>query len=85
METQQIEKNILFAERVPLGDRWKLLNSEKVYNSLTEVLNAYFEIATLKPIAYRLEPMNGKLYAIKNSTEPDPEPKKYSIYGDYTI
>jgi len=85
METQQIETNILIAERVPLGDRWKLLNSEKVYNSLTEVLNAYFEIATLKPIAYRLEPMNGKLYAIKNSTEPDPEPKKYSIYGDYTI
>jgi len=29
--------------------------------------------------------MNSKLYAIKNSTEPDPEPKKYSIYGDYTI
>ena len=79
------ETNILIAERVPPGDRWSLVGDEKIHPSLTDALNAYFEIATLKPIAYRLEPMSGKLYAIKNSTEPDPEPKKYSIYGDYTI
>ena len=79
------EKNTLIAERVPPGDRWSLLGNKKVYESLTEVLNAYFEKSTIKPLAYRLEPMNSKLYAIHNSTEPDPEPKKYSIYGDYTI
>ena len=79
------EINILIAERVPPSDRWSLVGDEKVHPSLTDALNAYFEMATLKPIAYRLEPMNGKLYAIKYSTEPDPEPKKYSIYGDYTI
>ena len=42
MDTQQVEKNIQIAERVPPGDRWKLLNVEKVYDSLTEVLNAWY-------------------------------------------
>jgi len=79
------EKNILIANRVPPSDRWTLVGDEKVHPSLTDVLNAYFEKSTIKPLAYRLEPMNSKLYAIHNSTEPDPEPKKYSIYGDYTI
>jgi hypothetical protein len=79
------EKNTLIAERIPSGDRWTLVGDEKVHPSLTDALNAYFEKSTIKPLAYRLEPMNSKLYAIHNSTEPDPEPKKYSIYGDYTI
>ncbi len=49
MDTQQVEKNIQIAERVPPGDRWKLLNGEKVYDSLTEVLNAWYQQATVKP------------------------------------
>jgi hypothetical protein len=85
METQQVEKNILIAERVPPGDRWKLLIDNKVYDSLTETLNSYYVQATIKPLAFRLEPMNSKLYII--TTEeieiPKPEPKKYNLYGDY--
>ena len=64
------ETNILIAERVPPGDRWSLVGDEKVHPSLTDALNAYFEMATLKPIAYRLEPMNSKLYAIKQVIYP---------------
>jgi hypothetical protein len=48
MDTQQVEKNIQIAERVPPGDRWKLLGGEKVYESITEVLNAYYQQVNYK-------------------------------------
>ena len=85
MDTQQVEKNIQIAERVPPGDRWKLLNGEKVYDSLTEVLNAYYQASDIKPTAFRLEPMRSKLYLITTQEIeiPKPEPKKYNMYGDY--
>jgi len=85
MKTQEVEKNIQIAERVPPGDRWKLLGGSKVYDNLTEVLNAYYQVAEIKPQAFRLEPLKSKLYVI--TTEeieiPKPEPKKYDLYGDY--
>ena len=85
MDTQQVEKNIQIAERVPPGDRWKLLGDEKIYDSLTEVLNAYYQASSVKPTAFRLEPLKGKLYII--TTEeieiPKAEPKKYDLYGDF--
>ena len=80
MET---EKNILVAERVPPGDQWKLIGGEEIHPSLTEALNDYYIKSVTKPIAYRLEPMNGKLFAIVNENVEPPAPKKYSIYGDY--
>ena len=85
MESQQVERNIQIAERVPPGDRWKLLNGEKIYDSLTEVLNAWYQQATTKPQAFRLEPMKGNLYIITTEdVEIIPEPpKKFDLYGDY--
>jgi len=85
MKTKEVEKNILIAERVPPGDRWKLVGGSKVFDSLTETLNAYYQASENKPTAFRLEPMKSKLYLI--TTEeieiPKPEPKKYDLYGDY--
>jgi hypothetical protein len=55
--------------------------------SITDALEAYYQKAAQKPLAYRLEPLQGKLYAIY-STEveiPEEKPKQYSIYGDYEI
>jgi hypothetical protein len=85
MDTQEIEKNIQIAERRPPGDRWSLLGNEKVYDSLTDTLNAYFQLATVKPQAFRLEPLKGKLYIITTEEVeiPKPEPKKYDLYGDF--
>ena len=85
MDTQQVEKNIQIAERVPPGDRWKLLGGEKIYESITEVLNAYYQTSTVKPNAFRLEPMKSKLYVITTQEIeiPKAEPKKYDLYGDF--
>jgi hypothetical protein len=51
---------------------------------LTETLEAYFQV-TGEPCHFRLEPLNGKLFAIKKEVEevvPEP-PKRFNIYGDY--
>ena len=82
---KEIEKNIKIADRVPPGDRWQVVGVKEIQPSLTDALNAYFESATVKPQAFRLEPMKGSLYII--TTEdieiiPEP-PKKYNLYGEY--
>jgi hypothetical protein len=50
-------------------------------------LEAYYQKATAKPVAYRLEPLQGKLFAIRTSEVeiPEEQPKQYSIYGDYEL
>ena len=81
------EKLIKIADRVPPGDRWSVVGVNSTQNSLVDALEAYYTIATLKPKAFRLELSEGKLYAIiSNEIEvKEPEPKKYSIYGDYIV
>lgn len=73
------EKNIEIANRVPPGDRWEV--NGKIYNSLTEALNAYYVESSVKPSAFRLEPLKGKLYVIKEE-EKEVKPKTYNIYGE---
>jgi hypothetical protein len=91
MTTEIREKNVLIAERVPVGDRWKLIqyNSRTfeqdptIYESLTDALNAYFMAVENKPKAYRLEPQNSKLYAVvEEEVDITPTIKHYNIYGD---
>ena len=80
----EAEKNILIAERViGKGDTWKLLGGEEIHPSLTDTLNDYYIKSTVKPIAYRLEPMNNKLYAIVESISLMREPKKFDLYGEH--
>jgi len=80
-----IEKNIEIANRIPPGDRWQVIGVEGIQNGLTDALEAYYNVATVKPKAFRLGLTEGKLYAIVNNEIEikEPEPKKYSIYGDY--
>jgi len=80
-----IEKNIEIANRIPPGDRWQVIGVEGIQNGLTDALEAYYNVATVKPKAFRLGLTEGKLYAIVNNEVEikEPEPKKYSIYGDY--
>jgi hypothetical protein len=86
-KTEIKEKLIEIAIRKAPGDNWKVHGTEKIQSSLTDALEAWFQLATVKPKAFRLDLTSGRLYAI--STEEieiiEPEPKKYSIYGDYTL
>jgi hypothetical protein len=85
METQTVEHNILIAERVKgKGDTWILIGEDVERSSLTEALEAYFQ-KTGENVHFRLEPLNSKLYAIKEHEEEvvvEP-PKRFNIYGDY--
>lgn len=87
MKTEIQEKPILIAHRQPPGDRWVLEGETEIRKSITDALEAYYQKATVKPLAYRLEPLQGKLYAIKTDEVeiPEEKPKQYSIYGDYEI
>jgi hypothetical protein len=75
------EFNELIATRIQSkGDTWKLIEGDTEYPSLTETLEAYFQ-NTGNKCNFRLEPLNSKLFAIKQSN-PEP-PKRFDIYGEY--
>lgn len=77
------EESILIAERVPPGDNWTLVDDKKkVIEGLVMALTAYMRKNKFKG-AYRLEPLDGKLYAIKTFEVPEEEPMKYDLYGEY--
>ena len=78
----EIEVYKLIAQRVPPGDRWQLLDEEKIYSSLTETLEAYFA-KVQKTYDFKLSPLKGEIYIITNEMVIPEPPKKFNIYGDY--
>lgn len=81
MQTEKVEYNELIANRVPPGDRWSLVGEKKIHNSLTEVLEAWFEKNQTKA-EFRLAPLDSKLYVIQTKTKTPEPPKRFNIYGD---
>lgn len=86
MEKVKKEHLELIATRVPPSDRWRLTMDGpegKIHNSLTETLEAFFQ-KTGEPAEFRLAPLDGKLYIIREEEveiKPEP-PKKFNIYGE---
>jgi len=77
------ETYVQIAERViGKGDTWRLLSDGKVYTSLTNTLEAYFQIDQ-KPVDFKLAPREGKLYVIEMEKVKEEPPKKFNIYGDW--
>jgi hypothetical protein len=56
--------------------------TETVYNSLTEVLEAWFE-KNQEKAEFRLAPLDSKVYVIRTESKTPEPPKRYNIYGDY--
>ena len=83
-EIQVIEENVLIANRVPPGDNWRVVGSNEVTEGLVMALTKYMRENNFKG-NYRLEPLNGKLFAIKCHEEEVviPEPMKFDLYGEY--
>ena len=64
-KTKIEEEYELIAVRVPPGDNWELvIDKETVVEGLVEALTQYLRKTKFKG-HYRLEPLNGKLFAIK--------------------
>jgi hypothetical protein len=84
MESKIEEFYEVIANRVPPGDRWTLVGSKTIHNSITEALEAWFA-KTGEKAEFKLAPLAGKLYVIRTEeveVKPEP-PKKFNIYGDY--
>ena len=82
---ETIEEKELIAERVPPGDKWELvIDRENVIDGLVQTLTQYMRKTKFKG-HYRLEPLNGKLYAIKEQEidVPEPEPEVWDLYGEH--
>jgi len=80
------EKLFEIANRIKgKGDTWEVNSIDKIQHSLTDALEAWFQMATVKPKAFRLNLEEGKLYAIlpQEVEIKEPEPRKLSIYGEY--
>jgi hypothetical protein len=76
------ETYVQIAERVVgKGDTWRLLSDGKIYSSLTNTLEAYFQIDQ-KSVDFKLAPLEGKLYVIEMEKVKEEPPKKFNIYGD---
>ena len=84
MKTEIQEKLVEIAQRVPPGDRWEVNGVKVIQNGITDALEAYYGVATMKPKAFRLDLASGKLYGIFPTEVEviEPEIKKYNIYGE---
>ena len=85
MAKETIESSVLIAERVPPGDKWELvIDKENVIDGLVQALTQYMRKTKFKG-NYRLEPLNGKLYALREEEVDitEPEPERFDLYGEY--
>lgn len=84
MATELEEVKELIATRVPPGDQWVLeIDTTTIVQGLVQALTQYMRKTKFKG-HYRLEPLNGKLYAIKQQEVdiPEPEPEVWDLYGE---
>jgi len=84
-EIKIVEENILIAERIPPGDNWELVIDRGTnIEGLVMALTMYMRKTKFKG-HYRLEPLNGKLFAIQQVEEQieQPEPQVWDLYGEY--
>jgi len=84
MAVEKTEVKELIAVRVPPGDNWELvIDKENIIEGLVQALTQYMRKTKFKG-HYRLEPLNGKLFAIKETEVivPEPEPEVWDLYGE---
>lgn len=78
------EENVLIATRKAPGDNWILeIDKTTVIEGLVMALTMYMRKTKFKG-HYRLEPLDGKLYAIESHQVeiPEEEPMVFDLYGE---
>ena len=84
MQKEIVEHNELIAERIPPGDKWELvIDKDNLIDGLVPTLTQYMRKTKFKG-HYRLEPLKGKLYAIRTEEVEIEEPEQmvYDLYGE---
>lgn len=84
MAVELEEFNELIAERLPPGDNWELtIDKGNPIEGLVLTLTTYMRKTEFKG-HYRLEPLNGKLFAIKQQEVEVEEPEEitWDLYGE---
>lgn len=74
----------LIARRVPPGDKWELLiDKGSTLSGLVATLEAYVRKTKFKG-DFRISPLEGDLYAIREETilKEDPKPEVWDLYGE---
>lgn len=85
MGKELVEDKELIAERVPPGDNWELvIDRDNVIEGLVQTLTQYMRKTKFKG-HYRLEPLNGALFAIvqKEVEVEEPQEDVWDLYGEY--
>lgn len=85
MPVEIVEETKLIAVRVPPGDNWELeIRKGEIIEGLVPTLTQYMRKSGFKG-HYRLEPLNGKLFIIKEQEieVEEPQPEKFDLYGEY--
>jgi len=74
------EYKTLVLERVPPGDRWSPIDSNTIFESLTEGLEHSYQKTGCRD--YHLAALDGKIFSVTQE-EKKPEPEKtFSLYGE---
>lgn len=84
MALELVEQKELIAVRIPPGDNWELvIDKGNTVEGLVQALTAYMRKTGYKG-HYRLEPLNGKLYALvqKEVEVEEPEEEVWDLYGE---
>ena len=84
-ETEIEEEKVLIATRVPPGDNWELvIDQGTTIDGLVMALTMYMRKTKFKG-HYRLDPLDGKLYAIESHEVQveEEEPMKFDLYGEF--
>lgn len=84
MALELVEQKELIAVRIPPGDNWELvIDKGNTVEGLVQALTAYMRKTGYKG-HYRLEPLNGKLYALvqKEVEVEEPEEAVWDLYGE---
>mgnify|MGYP003673264444 FL=1 len=84
MATEIEEENVLIATRKAPGDNWILeIDKTTVIDGLVMTLTSYMRKTKFKG-HYRLEPLDGKLFAIEHNQVviPEVEPMVFDLYGE---
>lgn len=78
-----MEQKIKIFTRVPPGDRWMQAGagSGSIHPTLTHAIEHHYQETGCKQ--YYIDAGEGAVYIIQTVPDKEPEPKKFSIYGDY--